>query len=304
MLTVSRSKKAPSSTDPAPNSEQSQVLPKASEELNLDPQQRREIIDSPYFRGEFYFAAIQKIWLVLLFTLPLDFIFARRFFGELILQELSLPLDSVLLILLLLCFLGLDRSNSLQLAQGLRKLQSKLSESRLWSLVLLGLFVLFTFGEAILKFGQIGIVPVLVVLVLFALGAKRFLKGISDKQAELLALQRDRLSWTLRSNQQIFWIQLLPLAAARLVSIVGVIKAQMSGTSELELHFYTLLSALFLISMQPTRTDFVAACKRCASWTSRALLDFNFCPSCDPNAFNQPPLPQENGQNGPSSGDI
>lgn len=284
MLTILKSKQSPSEKEQAEAPKE--LSPEVETEFSsLSVEARREIIKSAHFRGELTYALLRKIWLIFLATLPLDFLFIPKEGHALPEQALSFSVDALVLVLLLVCLLGLDKNNGLRIAHRFRELQGKVSESRFWSYALVGFFVLFTLGDVLLKFGKIGLIPALGVIVVFAFGAKRFLSSIAAKQAEFIAMQRDRLAWTLRSNQQLFLIQLAPLVCARLISLAGVLKAQGLDAEASGSFVYTLLSALLLISLAPAAKDFTATCRRCALPVSRALLDFGSCPGCDETAF-------------------
>jgi hypothetical protein len=81
-------------------------------------------------------------------------------------------------------------------------------------------------------------------------------------------------------NLQLLLIAMLPVLAARMVSLVGVLTFEVQDATLL-----TMLSAVLLISLQPKERSFRVLCRTCHNPTSRALVYLGICPCCAPNHF-------------------
>ena len=81
-------------------------------------------------------------------------------------------------------------------------------------------------------------------------------------------------------ESQLVAVFLLPLIAARLISLVGAlttVDAQASATSAA----CFIASALLLLCLKPDRRAFIGMCAACKSPVPIAFVEYGRCPACD-----------------------
>ena len=121
-----------------------------------------------------------------------------------------------------------------------------------------------------------------------AIGVPSLVRNFKEKLRKNLEMKSDLPVWVAYVNRQTMWINVVPLACARLIALAGVFRSMLApGDSFLWLPF-VCASLGFLLVLKPEKGHFVIHCPRCAAWCARALKTKGFCAACEPQKFLRP----------------
>lgn len=119
------------------------------------------------------------------------------------------------------------------------------------------------------------------VLALVAYGVIATIRStVRQNRDERKRLEESPASYVTQWESQVIAVSLLPMLAARAISLCGVF-SEASTESPLIALGYTATSALLLLIMKPRREFFIGTCKRCKRPVPAAFEDYGSCPLCD-----------------------
>lgn len=235
------------------------------------------------FTSGYYFMQAKRLWVLLLYSVPLDLIFWW-------VRSQSVPVDNpalaelctgILGVVVLLCTLALFRRNIVKALLAFDKLQTRVSKlSSLHIMVALGVIALIIFFEAALKFRHIDAPAIIAALIVTVVAIRAIRKTLAEHRRAREQLSENRSLWVEKTNYSIFIFNIVPLLAARAVSLCGGGLLLSGAISTVSFLMFILGSEVLLIYFEPDRSHFQTCCKRCAQRTSLALLGDGLCPLC------------------------
>ena len=220
----------------------------------------------------------QQLWRILFYTLPLDTLLLL-IPGQVPGNALDVPIIIAALIALMLTV----REWVFSLLQRGREFRDTWIKPyvAIGAVLIAGLSVFEVLFRAH-KAGAQAIVVALIVALPTIIAVRRMIR---ETNARNKSFEQDRVLWVNQINIQNFIIAVLPMAAARAVSILGVLRCLSSDNPWLWYALPLSFSLVLLIASYPAREHFVVTCSNCGQWTTRALKGLGFCPSCAVEKF-------------------
>ncbi len=135
----------------------------------------------------------------------------------------------------------------------------------------------------VLMFSQLPRGVLLLIIAVVAWSSRKFLSQVGKQTREDNALFASN-PWAKvqRWEQQVIVFAILPLALARMISLVGAC-ADFPADDQNQQIIFILVSAIFLGMLQPDRSFFIGTCKTCQRPVPIVFQDIGSCLSCDMN---------------------
>lgn len=135
------------------------------------------------------------------------------------------------------------------------------------------------------KFEYFGPIMIVVLAIVGIVAWRALAKQGLDEGARLDEIMRDPLRWIELRNYQNFLLSLAPALAARLGVLLFGVHTFVEGGTLVEFLPYLSIGIVLMVANQPQMSTFMAQCRGCARWTSRALHFIGCCPQCAPQIF-------------------
>lgn len=218
----------------------------------------------------------------MLFSLPLDLLLLLVNFDALDTRALAEICTMALPVLLLIALASLARESLIDLVFSVGESQSKLFQhGSKYSYLIFAVAGLAIFIEISSKLGGISVLSLLLAAVVTIGAIKSIRRSMQAKQEHQQKLKEDRSLWIEEADVKVFWLSVIPILAARLVSVSGGLLVIADNGPLLLFLAYVLSSAFLLLNLQPQPEHFTVFCKRCGSRMSRVLKAEGVCPRCD-----------------------
>lgn len=234
------------------------------------------------YTSKYYYELCLKIWRLLLISLPLDFLLLLVDSHTLNVRYLTQLCQKVLLLLLLVVLASFLREALTSLVFALGETQGKLQKfSSKYSYLILAVVGALIFIEMTSKMGNADVISLLIAAVVTLGALKSIRESMRAKREHQEKLKLDRGLWIEEANYKVFWLTVLPLLAARLISPAGGLLVICQNRSGLLFLAYVFTSAFSLLELQPVPEHFMIHCRRCGQRTSRVLKSSGLCPRCE-----------------------
>lgn len=232
-----------------------------------------------------YFEKIERIWTIAFLTLPIDL-----FLLHTDLSYFAKDLPPVLGSLALLVLLSLGFVIREPFVDSLSTIRSKRDQAISWLersnviiIFLVGIIFLIQVLES--TFESINLAPI-IMTVIFAWGIVSSLIQTGSERKKRETLYRENRSlWLDDSNKLVFYFSLAPILSARLLSLAGFVYQSAGMLRYADSITALILSGILLSILKPEKAQFIVPCSRCASWTSRVLKSYQYCPKCSSEKF-------------------
>jgi len=229
-----------------------------------------------------YYQLSRRIWRILLFTVPADILLLAVDISFLDVSHLAELCRKVLPLLMVLALSALLREPILDFVVLLGKTQGRFYEwSSKYSLLLLAAAGFIVFAEIAFKLGSLDLVSLLIAAVVTVSAVKSIKDSLKAKHEHQEKLKDEPLLWLEEADAKVFWLSVIPMAAARLISVVGTVLVVCQNGMLLVFFAYILTAVFLLLELEPLQEHFLIYCKRCGQRTSRALKSSGRCPSCE-----------------------
>lgn len=240
------------------------------------------------FTNEYYWELADKLWSLVYFSLLIDLliILAQPHFTGLVIPTWNFLILS--LACLAIAVLATFRETIFYHLEKLNSYQDKLTSINKKSLLIItALIAIIPLIELLSIFWKGGALIFVALIVFIFTSVRSIVTNLKTWQKELREIQLDKIAWVETFNQQIFFFHLIPILAARFVSIFGILAIYLSRDYLLlkYLLLFPLSSAILLYVLKPEKVDFMIQCGKCANWTSRVLKNKSFCHLCKPEYF-------------------
>lgn len=228
----------------------------------------------------FYFGCQKQFWNWLLISLPFDLLLYAVPLSLMTasLGSLSEQLWQLSLLLTLLTLVSC-LTNNFTMFLNPSKFSRLLGHNKTLSWILGGLFgiILLFFLPELISLSLELILPAMVIVsTLYSL--------YKSAQSSFRDFRTSKLQQLTRSqefgNNQIFYLQLTGIAAARLISLTGIAASLSNGAHWTGLA-YLLTSLVLLLRLYPMEKTYFRNCQGCAIRIPAVIIRTEFCPLCD-----------------------
>lgn len=237
-----------------------------------------------------YFTKTMLVWNIALFSLPIDLLFANR--ASL---QLGDP-DALLYVLYALtgvALLGLVPEQVMSWIDRLRAKPGETSSSWQRTIAPAAILLLLAFGKVLYQLSALGLMPFLIVTALIVIALPKHIKTFKAMRDTFSKLNREPVLLIQQINFQVMLIVVLPIIAARMLSVVAALNTHLSADSYQSYVSFALVALILLLVLKPNPALFSAKCLRCAAWTPRAVRYLGYCPACSFENFIPKPIRPE-----------
>ena len=171
------------------------------------------------YTSRYYFTRTVKIWNVLLPSLPVDLFILLVPPAPAEMAEVGDGLRLLIYLIGATVCLGLLRGTILSfLYSGVIR---RISPTQTWLRLLAGVLIIGVFFEVATRLGVT--TPALIIAAIVTLGATRAIREmLSHASKHTQRLETDMTFWVEQSNKAVFLVNIAPLIAARLLSLIGI----------------------------------------------------------------------------------
>ncbi|MDC0358663.1 hypothetical protein OAO01_07600 [Oligoflexia bacterium] len=236
-----------------------------------------------------YFGLTNRIWHIALLTLPLDallLLIRLHHLRQDPLSVTSLSIEPAIALLLAVGVLFSFREQLISLLSKLQSFQKKFqASSKRYPLIIVALIGAAILVVSLAQEDDLNALSVVAIAFGAIVGAASWYTALKQTQAYQSKLATDRGFWIEDTSKYIFFINIIPIVCLRAISFAAAINAVVTGGGLTPFVTCFFASFLLLLCLAPQVSHFLIPCKRCASWTSRAFTNSEYCPRCEELIF-------------------
>ena len=220
------------------------------------------------------------VWNIAFITLPLDLLMLivepeqiQSTLGSLITQ-----LDPLIVLLAALAYLGTASQVTLGWSEKFQKFQDVLSNSSFHTYAL-GLAILIPLAELAIRLSQLGLGGIAFIITFLVIASFSIRSQLKQARSPSHKDSRGR-NWQTELNRQNLIVQLIPIIAARLLSLIGVTQSIGADSSLGLVLLFPICASAVLLALMPKAESYFITCRGCANRFERILTSGGYCREC------------------------